>query len=108
VVRFLIVLALLFSVTPGMPELFETGAHLIVHADWPHHDEHGPADADCGEHSCTPLGHHCSCHVNMVAQESSRSSVATPFDTGHDLAPTCVATALGCVAEPPPLRPPIA
>jgi len=54
-VRFLIVFALLLSVTPGMSEVAEAAVHLITHADLPHHERDADHGADCGEHSCTPL-----------------------------------------------------
>lgn len=102
--RLLIAIALLFSITPGMSEVIEAGVHLIAHGDLQHHD----ADSAAGEHSCTPLAHHCGCHATMSAQPCSRVTNAVAFGTTTDLDPTALVAVFGRVTGPPPLRPPIA
>ena len=103
--RFLVALALLFSITPGASEVIETGAHLIAHGDFPHH----PSDEDrgCSEHLCTPLGHHCGCHATMFGQAGARRVDLAALYGVTRMDPAVLAAALGRVSEPPPLRPPI-
>jgi hypothetical protein len=104
-VRLLIILALLFSITPGMSEVVDAAVHVISHADLPHHER--DKDGGCSEHTCTPLGHHCACHTTMAAQTSTRViDVASTYETKLD--PAAITAAFGTVDEPPPLRPPIA
>jgi len=104
-VRFLIAIALLFSMTPGTSEVAEAAVHLITHVDLPHHE--GDAhDGGCAEHTCTPLAHHCGCHATMSAQTSSRTLMANGI-TVTQIDPNAVTTELGRSGEPPPLRPPI-
>jgi len=106
-VRFLIAIALLFSITPGMSEVAEAAVHLITHADLPHHEtdaDHGKA---CGEHSCTPLAHHCGCHATMSARLESRTVSTTTFCNSSRLDPNAIIAMFDRSSEPPPLRPPI-
>ena len=77
--RFLIVFTLLFSITPGMTEVAEAAVHLITHADLPHHEADTDHEGGCGEHSCTPLAHHCGCHATMSAQAESRTISTQTF-----------------------------
>ena len=105
-VRFLVALALLFSMTPGISEVIEAGAHLIAHADLPHHES--DSDRGCSEHTCTPLAHHCGCHKTMSAQATSRTMTADSVCGVTKLDPNTLTAALGRIGEPPPLRPPIA
>ena len=102
--RFLIAIALLLSVTPGMSEVIEAGVHLVVHADLPHHESE--SERGC-EHTCTPLAHHCGCHATMSAQTCTRVSAAGSSDGMTKLDPTAITAVFGRVSEPPPLRPPI-
>jgi len=105
-VRFLIAIALLFSITPGMSEVIEAGVHLVAHADLPHHES--DAERGCSEHTCTPLAHHCGCHATMSAQACSQvTNAATPVGITK-IDPTALAAGFSRVSEPPPLRPPIA
>ena len=105
--RFVIALLLLFSVTPGVSEVFELATHVVLHGDLPHHED---ADAiECDEHACTPLAHHCSCHTAMSAQTPARTieKLAIPPQV-HAMSATAVGPdVLGRNGEPPPLRPPI-
>jgi hypothetical protein len=105
-VRFLVALALLFSITPGMSEVVETAAHLIAHGDAPHHQS--DADRECNEHLCTPLAHHCGCHATMFGQAGSRRVDLAALHGMRKIDPAALAAVLGRVSEPPPLRPPIA
>ena len=105
-VRFLIAIALLFSITPGVSEVLETAAHLVAHADLPHHDS--DSERGCDEHSCTPLAHHCGCHSTMSAQTCSRASSTKLVDGLTKIDPTAIPAVFSRVSEPPPLRPPIA
>lgn len=103
-VRFLIAIALLFSITPGMSEVIEAGVHLVTHADLPHHESE--SERGC-EHNCTPLAHHCSCHATMSAQTCTRVTTTASSNGMTKLDPAALAAVLGRVSEPPPLRPPI-
>lgn len=105
--RFLIVFALLLSVTPGMSEVAEAAVHLITHADLPHHERDADHGADCGEHSCTPLAHHCGCHATMSARAESRITSAKTFCSSSRLDPSSIVAMFGRSSEPPPHRPPI-
>lgn len=104
--RFVVALALLFAVTPGMTEVAESVAHAVGHGDLPHHEDADPLG--CDEHTCTPLFHACGCHAPMSAQTSS----SPLYSAGErDAAPSNVlalVTSDGRATEPPPLRPPIA
>jgi hypothetical protein len=101
----LVALALLFSITPGVSEVIESSVHLVMHGDLPHHD--GDPDEDCGEHTCTPLAHHCGCHTTMTAMAATKVSTAATATAGTWVERAAVATQSGRVSEPPPLRPPI-
>lgn len=103
--RFVVAIALLLAVTPGMSEVLEAAVHLVTHADLSHHDE--STDGDCQEHSCTPLAHHCGCHGTMSAQVTNRDAgMKTVYATNKSV--FAVTTKHGRNSEPPPLRPPIA
>ena len=102
--RFLIAIALLFSVTPGMSEVAEAAGHLIVHGDLQHHDDDPGHEA---EHNCTPLAHNCGCHATMSAQTTSRIVTASTICDVTRMDPSAVETVFGRSCEPPPLRPPI-
>lgn len=105
--RLLIAIALLFCITPGMSEVAEAAVHLITHADLPHHEADADHGEGGGEHSCTPLAHHCSCHATMSAQPASRTMTTNTFSDITRIDPSYVATVFGRNCEPPPLRPPI-
>lgn len=105
--RFLIAIALLFSITPAMSEVAEAAVHLITHADLPHHEANADHEEGCAEHTCTPLAHHCGCHATMSAQATSRTMTANEFCDFTGINPSGVATVFGRSCEPPPLRPPI-
>lgn len=104
--RLLVAIALLLLITPGMSEVIEAGVHLVAHADLPHHE--ADSERGCGEHSCTPLAHHCGCHATMSAQPCSRAASMAASSGMTKLALAAAAAAMGRVSEPPPLRPPIA
>lgn len=106
--RFLIAIALLFSITPGMSEVAEAAVHLVGHLDLPHHEADDSHGDGCAEHTCTPLAHHCGCHATMSAQTSSRTLVANGICDVTQMNPSAVTDELGRSCEPPPLRPPIA
>ena len=105
--RFLIAIALLFSLTPGTSEVAEAAVHLIAHIDLPHHESDTAHNDGCAEHTCTPLAHHCGCHATMSAQTSSRTLLARGIGNITQLDPRAVSSELGRAGEPPPLRPPI-
>ena len=42
---------------PGVVEIVEDGAHLLLEG----HTDHVDAQAPCPEHGCTPTSHHCGC-----------------------------------------------
>ena len=112
--RFVVALALLFAVTPGMTEVVESVAHAVGHGDLPHHEEaeviaggeHGEGMGG-DEHTCTPLFHACGCHAAMSAQTTKTSTQSHPAgDASPSVLPPLV-SAVGRHGEPPPLRPPI-
>jgi len=105
-VRFLVALALLFSITPGMSEVAEAAVHLITHADLPHHDDEAGQEG-CAEHTCTPLAHNCGCHATMSAQAARTVTTTNVFCDMTQIDPSAVTTEFGRACEPPPLRPPI-
>ncbi|MEJ7598412.1 MAG: hypothetical protein WKG01_10920 [Kofleriaceae bacterium] len=104
--RFLVAVALLLSVTPGMAEVIETTLHVIAHGDLPHHEEL-VAEQGCSEHTCTPLAHHCDCHTQMSAQTSLRVANVHAPRAITQLKQPALKTASDRTNEPPPLRPPI-
>lgn len=97
---------LLFSVTPGLSEVIETAVHAMVDGDISHHE--GAEAPDTCEHSCTPLSHHCGCHVAMSAQPAARTDALSSIDHVTTCATIAFAQTDGRVSEPPPQRPPIA
>jgi hypothetical protein len=107
-VRLVIAIALLFSVTPGMSEVVEVSVHVVLHGDLPRHDDATGYESGCAEHTCTPLAHHCSCHVTMSAQATSRTVTTSGLCDVTRMDPSVVATVSGRSCGPPPLRPPIA
>lgn len=103
----LIALVLLFAVTPFASELVEWGVHAATHGDFAHS---GDASHEEGpdEHGCTPLLHSCGCHRGAAATEAREGIVLAPLPasgTGGLPEPAAIGNRL---AEPPPLRPPIA
>ncbi len=104
-VRFLIVLALLFTVTPGMIELAEAAAHIVDHGDLPHVG--ADHESGCAEHTCTPLAHNCGCHATMSALAVSRSVHTLKLDELASVDRGSPDMVFGRACEPPPLRPPI-
>jgi hypothetical protein len=105
-VRFLVALALLFAVTPGMTEVAESVAHAVGHGDLPHHEESGDP-LGCDEHTCTPLFHACGCHASMSAQTSVATAHRHPKLDGTRTLVLTASSEPGRACEPPPLRPPI-
>ena len=103
----MIALALVLSITPGVVEVVESVAHLVAHLDLPHHEDGALDEGECGEHTCTPLAHHCGCHSGMTAQLSYRKVDVGPLDTVGSVNPNAIARAIGRAFDPPPLRPPI-
>ena len=106
--RLLVVLALLWTVTPTAPEVTETAVHLLTHGDSPHAADGGHDESGTDEHGCTPLFHLCGCHApaptatsGVVAMRASLADV-----TSLELPP--VAASLSRATDPPPIRPPIA
>lgn len=104
--RVIVAIVLFVSVTPGMSEVVEAAAHVIVHGDLPHHGDTSDPQG-CDEHTCTPLSHNCTCHGSMSAQISTRHGPAARDDV--TLArPALAAIVCSRAGDPPPLRPPIA
>jgi hypothetical protein len=66
---------------PGVGELFEDAAHLVLDGATDH-GEHEP----CPEHGCTPTAHHCSCCASaVVAQLVSHPAPIAPVVAGEAL-----------------------
>lgn len=115
--RRLMVALLALSILPGWPELLENVEHLLHDGHLAHsaqhdeasegeafHEEHGDTD----EHGCTPMAHHCPCHISLQAvltpTHVPKARVASHDETRgslDDWDPTSLAI-------PPPTRPPIA
>ena len=102
--RFLFAILLLFAITPGAVELVENAAQLIAGSELASHD--GEA-AEC-EESCTPLAHHCGCHVSMSAQPSQDLAAAGVSLDSTVLLNRPLTSAHNRAFDPPPIRPPIA
>lgn len=96
---------LLFSVTPGLSEVVETVMHAMVDGDFSHHED-AEAPETC-EHSCTPLSHHCGCHVAMSAQAAARTESLASVHEVTTCAAIAIAQTDGRASGPPPQRPPI-
>lgn len=105
--RFIVALALLFVVTPGMTEVVESVAHAVGHGDLPHHEESGGDSLGCDEHTCTPLFHACGCHAAMSAQTSVTTTHRHPKLDATMMLALIAASERSRASEPPPLRPPI-
>jgi hypothetical protein len=112
VARLLVVLALLWTVTPTAPEVTETAVHLLSHGDSQQshgggsdggHDESGT-----DEHGCTPLFHLCGCHAPAPTATSGRVALHASLADVTSLELPPVAASLSRASEPPPIRPPIA
>jgi hypothetical protein len=112
VVRLLVVLALLWTVTPTAPEVTETAVHLLSHGDAPHtpaadhdgdHEDAGGTD----EHGCTPLFHLCGCHAPALTATSGRVAMAAALDDVTSLELPPLAASQSRASDPPPIRPPI-
>ena len=109
--RFVVALALLFIVTPGMTELGEGIAHAVGHGDLPHHDGGAESKSEgmgCDEHACTPLFHACGCHAMSAQASATATSQAHPKPDACMTVLPMLSNEPGRVGEPPPLRPPIA
>jgi hypothetical protein len=107
VARLLLVLVLIFSVTPMASETVELLVHAIEHGDLAHGGAHEESAED--EHGCSTLFHMCGCHASaptVVVQ--SRAWTPAAFSHIHRFAPKAPATSAGRGSEAPPLRPPIA
>ena len=93
----LIALLLVFVLTPGMAELAENAAHVVIEGHGAHaldDVEHAPMG---DEHGCSGTFHACSCHASptFIVNESSLAvSVPLPPATSH-LADTHDRLALG-------------
>lgn len=69
----LLALLLVVSLLPGLPELLESVEHLLHDGHMPHSEQHESEQlaeshgthAD-QEHGCTPMAHHCGCHISMA------------------------------------------
>lgn len=69
--RQLLTLVLVVSLIPGLGELVESVTHVLHDGHLPHSEQHelaaveAPHQADAApEHGCTPMSHHCGCHVS--------------------------------------------
>jgi hypothetical protein len=94
-VRLLVVLALLFAITPGVSEVIEEMMEQA--AD----DSSGDA---CGGRRCIPFAHDCNCYPTISPPATSRQGVIATVST---VDPMGIAIVSGRACEPPPLRPPI-
>jgi hypothetical protein len=106
--RRLLVLLLLFTLTPSASEAVELVAHALSHGDYAHaadarHD--GAPDGD--EHGCTTMLHTCGCHgsAHGAAVTALRLAVAAPPAARAPSQPP--AESHEREHDPPPLRPPI-
>ncbi len=71
--RTLLTLLLVVSLLPGVPELVENLEHLVHDGHLPHSAQHDTekyaeqhTEDDTDEHGCSPMAHHCACHVSVV------------------------------------------
>jgi len=77
VVRNILLLALAFSMSPGLVELAEDSVNIALDG----HSDHEEGEDACPEHGCTPLSHHCGCCTSIavtVAPDVDRVPVSIP------------------------------
>lgn len=84
--RYLLLLLVTVSLSPGLGEALHDGAHQLLEAGQPEGAEAAHADEDCPEHGCTPMAHRCSCCASMHAMQSATQ----PQPAWHALARTLV------------------
>jgi hypothetical protein len=115
VLRLLLVVLLIFSVTPMASETIELVVHAVNHGDLAH--GHAGDTGDTGEdendshdeHGCSSLFHMCACHSSapstVAHARAWRPAAPALLDRFRPVGP---ASSAGRGAEAPPHRPPIA
>lgn len=107
--RKILVLLLLFTLTPSASELVETVAHVALHGDYVHADDGRHPSSPAGdEHGCSPLFHTCGCHSNALGATTVAQALKTAAPPPRDATVDAPATSHEREPEPPPHRPPIA
>lgn len=112
ILRHLLTIVLVVSLVPGLGDLVESAEHLLHGGHLPHSEQAQAEEAHTGEvaeeHGCTPMSHHCSCHVSTPAtlpttilpERTDHLEVARFHPRGDRV--------LLSGAPAPPTRPPIA
>ena len=113
--RQLCTMLLVLSLVPGLGELVESAEHVLHDGHLPHSEQHDLAAGEeshsrdeTPEHGCTPMSHHCGCHVSSPA---TLPSAQLPARVDQLLAARLHPhrdRALVSCANAPPTPPPIA
>lgn len=106
--RYALVLALVLGMAPGLGELAESVAHLIVAGHVAHTDAgHGDFDDQGSEHGCGTTQHRCGCCASQAVTVEPRAPDSMAVPEAGDRAALDVTVA--SLHDPaPPQRPPIA
>lgn len=71
----LLVLVLVWTLTPGLTEAAENAWHLVAEGHVAHAPDAGPEHAPSGdEHGCSGTFHLCSCHPSIPANASTAAA----------------------------------
>ena len=108
----LLVALLAVSILPGWTELLENIEHLLHDGHLAHSAQHDEAaedeHADTDEHGCTPMQHHCPCHVSIQAVLTELEVPEVRIGVFDETRSTLEHGDPTSLAIPPPTRPPIA
>ncbi len=112
--RKLLSLLLMLAMLPSWGELVETAEHMLHDGHLPHSasheavastEKHAAVDT---EHGCTPLSHHCACHVSMPVLPGDSPPALRPLQTVTLLRWSPREDTLSSRSDPPPTPPPAA
>ncbi len=113
--RKLLTLFLVVSLLPGLPEIVESLEHLLHDGHLPHSEQHDSVEhaethdeglAD--EHGCTPMAHHCGCHISMPGVLADGAMKHSPRVPTAEMRPSGTESTPLSRANAPPTPPPIA
>ena len=105
--QYVLVLLLIFTMTPSASEAMELVAHAVVFGDYAHAEDDAHSGQGGDEHGCTPLFHQCGCHASGVGTAAVQA-LALRFAQAPQVATVTPPTeSLDRDSEPPPQPPPI-
>jgi len=99
---------------PGWVELLENLEHLVHDGHLPHgelHEAEGAGEdhaVESAEHGCTPVSHHCGCHVSIPAILAADAALPHRVLVFSRTTPPTTDDRPASRANAPPTRPPIA